>query len=78
MGRRREGGGGRARNRAPQPRVCSWRNSSIPAYLIRNTGEVATVAIMSMAAMAMLMVVAVAATLDGPVVMVAIVTVMVA
>ena len=35
-------------------------------------------AIMSMAAMAMLMVVAVAATLDEPVVMVAIVTVMVA
>ena len=35
-------------------------------------------AIMSMAAMAMLMVVAVAATLDEPVVMVAIITVMVA
>jgi len=41
-------------------------------------GEGATMAIMSMAAMAMLMVVTVAATLDEPVVMVAIVTVMVA
>ena len=41
-------------------------------------GGGATIAIMSMAAMAMLMVVAVEATLDGPVVMVAIITVMVA
>jgi len=41
-------------------------------------GEGATMAIMSVAAMAMLMVVAVAATLDEPVVMVAILTLMIA